>query len=184
MQRWPPAYDAEELADSISKLVASADQSSGFYETHGQFANPDFCQGDILAFNSELPLIHSDGEPGLYEKFEYWLLIGNTCDIARTIEDVKHTQIVPLFNLGSSDQINPQALDALKKYQCSRQFYIPPWDSNMNDLYCADFTMPVTIHKQALFDLTQVVGSFTQIAWFLLNACLVRFLARDDGRYS
>ena len=50
--------------------------------------------------------------------------------------------------------------------------------------FLADFLMPVTIHKQAVFDHTTLVARLDFHSWLLLNSCLVRFQARDDGRFD
>jgi hypothetical protein len=54
-------------------------------------------------------------------------------------------------------------------------------------LHVADLLMPVAIDKRAFAEPERpatVQARLSRAAWILLNACLVRFLARDDGRYD
>lgn len=182
MERWPPSYDADELAASISKLVDSTNFASDFYEYRNISGNRVCAQGDIISFNSGLPLIHDDGIPAILDEYRFWLIVGNTCDISRA--EVPYSQIVPLESLGPEKSIKPETIDIFRKYKYNRRFYIPPWNSSIEDLYYADFTKQATIHKGALYNHTGVIISLSQKGWILLNCCLVRFLARDDGRYG
>jgi hypothetical protein len=43
----------------------------------------------------------------------------------------------------------------------------------------------VPLHRAALRgDDTHVVARMSRLGWVLLHSCLVRFLARDDGRFD
>lgn len=101
MERWPPSYDEEELASSINSLVNSTAFEADFFQLSADRNNLSFHQGDIICFNSGLPLIDEDGEPGIYEEFYYWLIIGNTCDItsARPKTLKIHQTIQSLINI-------------------------------------------------------------------------------------
>lgn len=181
-ERWPPAYDSEELASSINSLVNSTTFETDFYQQDGSYGELSFYQGDVIQLCSQLPLIHEDGEPGLWNEIEYWLIIGNSCDMAREIQVVEHTQVVPILDLGLISEASQQLLDALRRYSYSRRFYVPPWNSSVDKVYFADFTKPVTMHKGALGEHAELVISLSIKSWILLNACLVRFFGRDDGR--
>ena len=69
-------------------------------------------------------------------------------------------------------------------------FYVPAWSGAVADqFYAADFLRPVPVDKEAFAQESGgqravVVARLSRVAWILLNACLVRFLARDDGRYD
>ena len=127
-ERWPPVYDAEELRKQIRELVQAGTLEANFFTTA-----PDLplCQGDIFRLRSPLPAISDDGEPAVYGDFQYWMAIGNTCDFARSVEDVQWTQLIPLEDLGSEEELAPNELQRLRSYQPYRSFYIPPWTEEL-----------------------------------------------------
>ena len=63
---------------------------------------------------------------------------------------------------------------------------MPAWlDTVAGRCVVTDFLRPVGVNKQVLATgQVRVVARVTPAGWMLLNACLVRFLARDDGRYA
>jgi hypothetical protein len=111
------------------------------------------------------------------------LVIGNTCDFDRDLKDVQWTQLVPVVDLGGDDFPNAPAL---KRYTTSRAFYVPAWVDRVVGRCCvADLIRPVAVDKRVFASgKGKVLARVTRAAWVLLNACLVRFLARDDGRYA
>jgi hypothetical protein len=177
--RWPPVYDAEGLAKVIIELAGSPDFGARFWDlgarTHG-----DVFQGDIVGLDSEVPLLDESGQPVVTDACSYWLVIGNTCDFDRPVHDVPWTQIVPTVDLGS--RVDAQHLSVFRHYKYSRHFYVPAWPQGDGKHRFADFTRPVTIHKAAFKGPAKIVARMQQPAWVLLHSCLVRFLARDDGR--
>ena len=98
----------------------------------------------------------------------------------RKLEDVQWSQIVPIVDLGSD--FPPEQIAIFRRYRHYRQFYLPPWAATAGDHhYVADFLRPVTIHKKA-FARAEVLARLTYKGWLLFHSCVVRFLARGDGR--
>jgi hypothetical protein len=191
-QRWPPVYDLDDLVAEIRRLTSHADVEGRFYEwrrDRSVEAPADVCQGDVIALASDVPVILQDGQPGTMEHPEgHWLVIGNTCDFVRAHEDVAWTQLVPIVSLGDVADLTPTQLASARKYTQSRSFFVPPWSvAAERCVHVADLLQPVAIDKRALQGVQPsgvVHARVTRAAWILLNACLVRFLARDDGRYD
>src|SRR5690606_17521692 len=83
----------------IKDLVASRTLDSKFY-AEGWPTAPDWCQGDILRLPTAFPFINAQGAPAAAgQPREYWVLVGNTCDLSRDLADVRHTQLVPIHVL-------------------------------------------------------------------------------------
>jgi hypothetical protein len=181
--RWPPVYSAEELLKQITDLISDKSIFSKFYEPN--LLDPEKCQGDIIELDSEALFLDEDNTPVTSpERYTHWLLIGNTCDIYRDMNLAKWSQIVPIYNLGKSEEISVEELGKLQAYSQSRVFYLPPWESGLEGAhFLADFLRPVTIHKAGLMK-SKTVGRVNKFTWILLHSCLIRFLARDDGRYD
>jgi hypothetical protein len=180
IERWPPSYDAATLAQSIRDLVDSQQLASRFFRTQAQLET--VCQGDICKLASGVPVIASDGSAAVHGELTYWMVIGNTCDFARDRDLVRWTQLVPLVDFA---ELSEQHLADLQSYRLSRQFYVPPWSRELKDKhFVADFLRPVAIDKAAFADAVHVVAGLDYYAWVLLHSCLVRFLARDDGRHD
>jgi hypothetical protein len=193
-ERWPPIYDAEDLKRTISKLADTGRLDASFFDVRWRDrGGPPVCQGDIVALRSSAPVIDKEGEPSIYdegEPYRYWLVTGNSCDFDRPIraevftQAVPWTQIVPVKETG--DAMRREVYDALARYQTSRHFLVPTWPgSDARGTCVACFLQPVTLHKQA-FDQghVEVVARLSREGWLLLHSCLVRFLARDDGRFD
>jgi hypothetical protein len=179
-ERWPTTYDAKELASTIQKLSANNQLASTFYSSTALGYS---CQGDIVELNSAQPYIAKDGKPAIIDDFKYWLVIGNSCDLSRKESEVRYTQIIPIVHVNSDDFLRSKISDFLA-YKYSRRFYLPPWrGADKSKLFFADFTRATTIEKSFLSkELTR--ASLLQHSWYLLHCCLVRYLARDDGRSS
>lgn len=178
--RWPPVYDAEDLARAIAALAGRPDIETVFFDSPA--TGGDFCQGDVLQIVSGAPVIDADGTPTIVGDFKYWLAIGNTCDFARDLSDVAWTQIVPLRDVSAATIAQ---LAALRSYQPSRQFFVPSWPGlPPAERYAADLLIPVALSKQAIGTTAKVVARISRPAWALLHGCLIRFLARDDGRFA
>lgn len=191
-ERWPPVYDAEDLVREIKRLTERPDLATAFYEWRRDRSTimvDDVCQGDVVELASEVPVILEDGQPGVVEHPDrVWLVIGNTCDFDRELEDVRWTQIVPIHDVGAASELRDSELAALRRYTQSRVFHVPPWSGRLEQrVYYADLLCPVAVDKRVLRGPDPaglVQARMTRAAWALLNACLVRFLARDDGRYA
>jgi hypothetical protein len=178
--RWPPVYDADGLADVIRDLAGAPDNDR--FWLLGRFPPREVFQGDAVRLPSSIPVIAPDGEPVATDDCEHWLVIGNTCDFVREVREVPWTQVIPLISIGTvSDRIQ---IGEHKAYKHSRQFYVPPWPGGDGEHRFADFTRPVTLHKDAFAAAAHVVARMQYPAWVLLHSCLVRFLARDDGRHE
>ncbi len=181
MERWPPIYDAEDLANTIRELTQSNQLSKQFYDSSPR---DRVCQGDIIQLPAPIPLLHEDGQPVLFDDAIYWMIIGNTCDIDREIDSVTWSQLVPLVDI-TEQVVTEEDLTSLTRYRYSRRFYVPPWSDEVSDRhYIADFLRPVAIHKNALFNVANIEIKLSYHGWILLHSCLVRFLARDDGRFD
>lgn len=178
-ERWPPIYDYESLLATIKDLIVHDKLVSNFFE-----ANPEdaFYQGDIVKFEVPQLVINADGKPEKIDSSGYWIILSNSCDLARTISDSPWAQIVPielLGNLRSSD------VERFSRYQTSRKFYVPPWGDEVKGLHgIADFCKPLTVNRAGLVAHAKLLARLTMHSWILLHCCLVRFLARDDGRYD
>lgn len=180
-ERWPPIYDADTLAEAIEASFLKTQLEASFYDPDLERAGR-YCQGDVLSLPRGVPVIDSDGAPQEIDEFEYWLGIGNTCDFDRAIENVAWTQIVPLLDLKDATS---EQLKAFQAYRTSRQFYVPPWPGgDSSRVFAADFLRPVAIHKGAIGTHARVVARLSREGWILLHGCLIRFLARDDGRFA
>lgn len=177
-ERWPPVYDAEELSSTIDTLAA---QGAGRWMYSSSRAGPDYCQGDVLEFHSPFPYINETGQAVKRGPFSLWLLIGNTCDLSRDISDLRWTSLIPILRSKSTD-VKPEYLTSLKKYRTSRTFFVPSWfTSNSDEFYYAPLPQVVTVHRQSL-ESAKVLARLNFRGWLLLHSCVVRYLARDDGR--
>jgi hypothetical protein len=184
---WPSVYDADDLTKMIEELAARPDLAPAFYDWRADRSMTpvnDVCQGDIVELPAEVPVIGDDGAPiALEHPVGVWLVIGNTCDFDRSLEDARWTQLVPVVDLGGDDF---SKAPALKRYMTSRAFYLPAWaDGAVGRCCVADLLRPVAVDKRVFASgKAKVIARITRAAWVLLNVCLVRFLARDDGRYA
>ncbi len=186
--RWPPVYDADELVAEIQALTGRPDFESLFYEWRRQDSTrdvTDVCQGDVVTLSSEVPVIADDGQPGtIANDSGTWLVLGNTCDFERDLTDCRWTQLAPVVDLGGPD-LEPTLRSALRRYTQFRRFYVPPWSNAVEARWhVAELPLTVAVDKRAFPSAIRVQARMSFRAWILMNACLVRFLARDDGRYA
>jgi hypothetical protein len=189
-ERWPPVYDADDLANEIRRLTEGERLEREFFEwrlDRSSSSPSDICQGDVVHLRSDVPVILPDGQPGTLDHPEaVWMVIGNSCDFDRTIDEARWTQLVPIADAGTLAEITKAQLNAARRYTQTRKFYVPPWSAQAEQhLHLADLLLPVAIDKRAFQGSdVNLQARMSRAAWILLNACLVRFLARDDGRYD
>lgn len=190
-ERWPPVYDWDQLKSQIREIARpemGRQAQEQFYRSEFYAAlrteEPPICQGDVLHVETPWPYIGPEGIPQVeLENSGYWLTIGNTCDFVRTETEEPYTQIVPLYDV--SEEMDESVIPNLRNQPYFRQFYLPPWKQQAkpgSGIYLAQFSEPVAIHKRACRERAAVVARLSRVAWVLLHCCLVRFLARDDGR--
>ena len=177
VERWPPIYDAEDLKKVIDQIGQGQ-----LHEIYGSLTQGGpCCQGDVLRFSAGVPVFEANGEAQMVEHFDYWLVIGNTCDFDRI--EVEWTQIVPITEIVAGP--TQQERQDLAAYRLSRRFYLPPWGHGEGHHgFVADFLRPIALHKGAVGTVAAVVTRMSVVGWILLHSCLVRFLARDDGRFD
>jgi hypothetical protein len=191
-ERWPPVYDLDDLVAQIKRLTTHHDIAEAFYEWRRDrsIVEPgDVCQGDVIDLASEVPVILEDGKPGIVDHPDrHWLVIGNTCDFDRKLDEARWTQLVPIISVGLASKLSAAELDAAQRYTQSRSFFVPAWNADRaRSVHVADLLRPVGVDKRVLHGTAPkgvVQARISRAAWILLNACLVRFLARDDGRYD
>ena len=182
-ERWPPIYDAGDLARTIREMVDSDRFQDQFYRSEAPLEH--ICQGDIVRLQTGVPVLAANGQPAIHDDVTFWMVIGNTCDIVRELADAEWSQLCPLVDLGAWEELSPGERDVLRRYRYSRRFYVPPWSAEVQGrCHVADFLRPVAIHKTALNQVAALQASLTYYSWILLHSCLVRFLARDDGRFA
>ncbi|MBU0519814.1 hypothetical protein KJ564_12860 [bacterium] len=178
--RWGTIYDADQLKNEIREITKSINLNEDFY--YGTIDTGNYFQGDIIHFKASVPIFDISGTPFLYDSFEFWLIVSNSCDLVR--DEVSWAILVPLIclpkDLDTSDR------SAFTRYKYSRVFFIPHWsDSEDKTGFCANFLLPVIVEKGILNTSNiRKVAQMSRRGWILLHSCLVRFLARDDGRYE
>jgi hypothetical protein len=181
--RWPSIYDAESLRAGINAILGSEQFDARFFVL-GDLSDPILCQGDIVELDAAAPLLDEDGQPIVTDAtFSHWLVIGNTCDFDRGA-DVPTTQIAPLVVI--EEELSRDEVGLLRRYEYFRNFYVPPWPGCRDQKHrLAELVHPVAIDRRAFrADCARVVARMQFPAWALFHACLVRFLARDDGRFD
>lgn len=179
--RWPPVYDFEGLAEQIRSLVESELIFGEFYDRTP--ADPPPCQGDVVGLASPVPYVDSEGDVSLREDNEpAWLVVGNTCDIARKGDAADYCAMAPLFRITPVEPLEVRS--AMRRYSVYRRFYLPDWQNDREPGYYADLTLICPIEKRLITAHDCVLARMLQKSWLLLHSCLVRFLARDDGRHA
>lgn len=183
--RWPSIYDKDALTKAIREIAADGPQfDSRFYELSISISRGGAaCQGDVVALRGAVPVIDATGTPIVTDvDYEHWLIVGNTCDMNR--DDELHSLVAPLRVVDTPVSADDAAM--FRRYEYYKQFYVPPWPGAPDARHrFADFTQIVTIEKAAFqVDCAPVVARMQFPAWALLHACIVRFLARDDGRFD
>src|SRR5450432_2767444 len=146
-ERWPPVYDADDLANQIRQLTEGERLEREFFEWRldRSITIPgDICQGDVVVLKSGVPVILEDGQPGTLEHPESaWLVIGNSCDFNRRIDDARWTQLVPIGNVGPLGEVSSSQVSAARRYTQARRFYVPPWSAQAEQhLHIADLLLP------------------------------------------
>lgn len=180
--RWPPVYSLADLGTTIKESINSQEIFSYFYTTPLS-EEPDFCQGDVVELETSFPYIDEAGDVAILEDdLKFWLVLGNTCDFAREINSIRYTHISPVIPIDKSCPAD--IIDNLKHYQSYKKFYMPEWNHEQLAGYLVDFTMICSVHKEAITRLTNLVTRLDYRSWVLLHSCLVRYLARDDGRHE
>lgn len=182
--RWPPVYDFEELANVIKKLINSEELFKQFFKLY--IKDTELLQGDIVNFKGYPCYIDASGDiSALEQEYNHWMILGNSCDLARTSLQADSslglphlTHITPLIPIDRN--IPRQVLTDLKKFKLFKKMFVPSWSSNQN--YYIDFTIITSIEKKCLLNNALVEARLRRNSWFLFHACLVRYLARDDGR--
>lgn len=174
--RWPPVYSQEQLTESINSFVTHK-SFEDFWVFFADGTSPKF-QGDVFTLPLEFAFLSHDKVLRERARPEFWMIIGNTCDIHREVKDVPYTQICPVNAL--PDDVPASILGSLKSYSASRIFYLPPWEVGGKS-YTMDFNRIISFRKESLDAITRVCG-LSNKSWALFNACVVRYLARDDGR--
>lgn len=179
--RWPPIYDFNELGEEINRLVSSCGIFDEFFLE--ETLDPNLCQGDILKFPGQFPFIDERGNVTILdEEYDYWLILGNTCDLHRELPSPHFSHITPLIPLDvdAPDKV----MRGLRSYDSYKKFFIPPWDGSAQQGFIIDFTQMGSVDKKCLLDITELTARLTSKSWLLLHSCLVRYLARDDGRHD
>lgn len=180
--RWPPVYDFEQLANVIKDLIKSGEIFRQFFLS--PVANAEFFQGDIIKLSGQPCYIDESGDISVLDQsFDYWIILGNTCDLSRTFSESKSdaphlTHVSPLIPIDS--RIPDTVLANLRQFKLFKKMIIPSWKNNQD--YYLDFTIISSIDKQCLVNNASVEARLMRNSWFLFHACLVRYLARDDGR--
>ena len=176
-ERWPTVYDFKELQTQISE-IAKCNYSRGFYSL---CEKNELCQGDIIYIKKKFLYIDENGEYSAEEYTNYWMIVGNTCDIARSITDISFTNIIPILKFDESVPL--KILSGIKSFQNYKSMYVPPFSDDMNN-YFIDFTKIMTISKEYLLKDAKAIKKkeLTYASWILFHSCLLRYLVRDDGR--
>lgn len=182
--RWPPIYDFEELGQQIRTLVKDGSIFYQFFDPN--IYNKDFFQGDIVSLKTDPIYIDKDGDISIIdESVNYWIILGNTCDLSRELTSNDHsvlphlTHISPLFTIPKDIPLS--ILNDMKQYKFYKKVFIPRWCADENDYYI-DLTIMNSIEKQYLINHSNITARLNFKTWLLLHSCLVRYLARDDGR--
>jgi hypothetical protein len=172
---WPPAYDEETLEKTIRHARESLPKQ--FFSI--DLADPDPCQGDVVELQADVPIIDADGNAAADESITYWLVLSNSCDMARSLDDVAFMAVAPMLPLNDAPQTLQESAQA---YKPSRVFFVPSWGDDATP-HIADLTRLVSVHRDALASRAQIRARMCFESWVLLNACLVRLLCRADERH-
>jgi hypothetical protein len=180
-ERWPPTYDAEQLANQIDRLGKDLYLPQRFYAVDG--GGGPVCQGDVVQLSADMPVLDEEGNAVTIQSYDLWLVAGNTCDFERSLESVRWSQIVPVSPV-SDAVIGGREFQAARDYSSYRSFYLPPWPNRQGVHGVADLTLIATVDKRCLTGKAKVEARLGHEAWVLLHSCLIRFMARGDGRFD
>lgn len=175
---WATVYDYSELEKQIKELRDGSWFVKQFYEPQRQ-GQPSFCQGDVIRLETAMAFLDEDGQPVAGRDRALWLVLGNSCDLDRDLSDVPWTQLLPVDALASEKDV--EMLPDLRAYRTMRQFFLPTWGGSAKNGYFADFLRPVSANRNGL-EAAAVQARLSYTGWLLFHACLVRYLARADGR--
>jgi hypothetical protein len=179
--RWPPVYDFESLGDEINRLVANSGIFDLFFHTRN--LESGLYQGDILRYPGVFPFIDENGNiQVMEEEYDYWIILGNTCDLDRELPSPHLSHIAPLIPL--EGDIPDDVISGLKSYNSYRKFFIPTWNTSIAPGFTLNFTYLCSADKKSLLSHSEVVTRLTFKSWLLLHSCLVRYLDRNDGRHD
>jgi len=179
--RWPPIYDFESLGKEINRLVANSAIFDIFFHTRN--LDSGLCQGDILKYPGIFPFISENGDVQVMdEEYDYWAILGNTCDLARELPSPHLSHITPLVPLGLDTP--EEVFNGLCSYDSYKKFFIPTWDASIAPGFVVDFTFICSVDKNSLLRHSEMVARLTFKSWLLFHSCLVRYLARNDGRHD
>jgi hypothetical protein len=131
------------------------------------------CQGDIVQLTSAAPCINATGNAIVTDiTFDHWMIVGNTCDMHR--DDEPRSLIAPL--VGLAEPVPDEQLHTLRRYEYSRQFYVPPWPGAEPAATPSRRLHAVGHHRESGVreDCACVVARLQFPAWALLHSCLVR----------
>ncbi|HPH64803.1 MAG TPA: hypothetical protein PLF40_03630 [Kofleriaceae bacterium] len=172
-ERWPPVYDENDLEGAIASALRQIGKT--FFEPT---LLDGWCQGDIVGLAGAVPIVGPNGEVSVLDvPSSYWLLLGNSCDLDRSLDEVAWAPAIPLL---PCSLLSPQRIATMQSYQTVRTFFVQSWGAETGDAY-GDFTLMASVSRQWLLQ-QKPVARLRQASWTLLNACLVRYLARSDGR--
>lgn len=147
-RRWGAVYDAAQLAAEIEQLaLAFLDGTHRFYDLRWAAGSAP-CQGDVVELACDLPLIGKDGSPVTEEGDGLWIMLGNSCDLTRTADDVTEVPIIPIERIEPNDT----EVRNYRQYNAARRFYIPRWPglTDPSGHYVADFMRITPLHREAL----------------------------------
>jgi hypothetical protein len=179
-ERWPPIYDVETLAATI-KHAAETVRATGFWDPEASALGDPWAQGDLVELRTDLPMVDDEGVAVAVEREEpWWLLLGNSCDLTRTLADAPHTVIAPVRRLPDA----PEHRAHLQAQKFARTMWVPEWQGGPDGLFVCDLTRPVTLDRRGLQGAARRLARASRAGWVVLHACVVRFLARDDGRFD
>lgn len=173
-RRWGPVYEFSELKKTISDIRDNV--FDGFYLNEEEDDIPDgLCQGDVI--EGDLPFIWVDENGGIRaRRYAWWVVLSNTCDISNG--KLKYIALAPVERMRREED----ASERFTRYTIFHNFYLPPWGEVTGDVMMV-VDLRLTTHVSAdtrLIDARR--ASMGRDAWYLFHCCLVRFLARDDGR--
>jgi hypothetical protein len=179
--RWPPVYDFESLGEEINTLVSTNEIFDIFF--HIRNLDSGLYQGDILKYPGLFPFIDNNGNIQVIEEnYDYWMILGNTCDLDRELPSPHLSHIIPLMPL--DDNIPTSIIRDLRTYNSYKKFFVPMWGESSRKGFVIDFTRSCSVEKECLLNHTETVARLTFKSWLLLHSCLVRYLARNDGRHD
>ncbi len=185
-RRWPPIYDEIQLENQIKEL-ATRDAIEKWFFAPDTDAVTGWCQGDLLVFDALLPELNDQLRPFAKERHSLWVLLSNTCDLDRKIEDNPWAIVAPIMALGIPTEIPKDKKQSLEHFKTVRQMYWPHWPSIESTqspfLWCLDWTRVCNLDRRAL-NLVKRRSQLSTYGWVLFHCALVRFLARDDGRFD